>query len=385
MQREALEHIPMTETFIAARDLLRQRNIPNLQRRLAEVNNLICDTRLSPYERRRRIFEAATTSDFPLLFSNVLERQLVAAYKAAEPDVFGYIGQGIQNDFRSKDWLSAHGGEGALPKVLEHGEYTGVAIKEGKVESVLEKFGRAYPYSWESLLNDNLGALAPAARFARAARRTVWKEATKLIAEPTAPHTGLYGAPVTHPLDGTSITNLSARILGVDTLGPAIQDMADQVDFDGEPIIIEKIHLVVPPAGRTKMFEVLESETIVAAGTAGAVTIRGSRNPAKLYNVTPHTNPYLPIVNTTNGVSCWYLFADPGVDGPAAVLNFLRGRVTPEVVFKSSDKVAAGGAPISPLEGDFWNDVIWVRARHIMGGVRLDPRRTRVETGGFTT
>ncbi len=384
MQREAMEHIPMTETFIAARDLLRQRNVPHLQRRMREVNDLLIDTRMSPFERRQRLYkEAATTSDFPLLFSNVLERQMVAAYKAAEPDVFAYIGQGIQNDFRSKDWLSAHGGEGALPKVLEHGEYKGIKISEGKVTSVLEKFGRAYPYSWETLLNDNLGALAPAARFARAARRTVWREATNLIAEAAGPHAGLYGAPVTHPLDGKSITNLGSRALTVDTFGLAVQDMADQVDFDGEPIIIENLHLVVPPAGRTKAFEVLESETIVAAGTAGSVTIRGSRNPAKLFNVKLHVNPYLPIINTTNGVTTWLLFADPGTDGPAAVLNFLRGRVTPEVVFKSSDKVAAGGAPISPLEGDFWGDIIWVRARHIMGGVRLDPRRTRAETGGF--
>ncbi|KKK57673.1 hypothetical protein LCGC14_3052110, partial [marine sediment metagenome] len=344
MQREAMEHIPMTETFIAARDLLRQRNVPHLQRRMREVNDLLIDTRMSPFERRQRLYkEAATTSDFPLLFSNVLERQMVAAYKAAEPDVFAYIGQGIQNDFRSKDWLSAHGGEGALPKVLEHGEYKGIKISEGKVTSVLEKFGRAYPYSWETLLNDNLGALAPAAKVARAARRTVWREATNLIAETAGPHAGLYGAPVTHPLDGKSITNLGSRALTVDTFGLAVQDMADQVDFDGEPIIIENLHLVVPPAGRTKAFEVLESETIVAAGTAGSVTIRGSRNPAKLFNVKLHVNPYLPIINTTNGVSTWLLFADPGTDGPAAVLNFLRGRVTPEVVFKSSDKVAAGG------------------------------------------
>lgn len=382
MQHEEMQ--PMTETFIAARDLLRQRNVPHLARRMREVHDLLIDTRMSPFERRQRLYqEAATTSDFPLLFSNVLERQMVAAYKAAEPDVFAYIGQGIQNDFRSKDWLSAHGGEGALPKVLEHGEYKGIKISEGKVTSVLEKFGRTYPYSWETLLNDNLGALAPAARFARAARRTVWREATNLIAETAGPHAGLYGAPVVHPLDGKNITNLGNRALTVDTLGLAVQDMASQVDFDGEPIIIENLHLVVPPAGRQKAFEVLESETIVAAGTAGSVTIRGSRNPAKLYNIKLHVNPYLPIINTTNGVATWLLFADPGTDGPAAVLNFLRGRVTPEVVFKSSDKVAAGGAPISPLEGDFWSDIIWLRARHIMGGVRLDPRRTRAETGGF--
>ena len=59
-------------------------------------------------------------------------------------------------------------------------------------------------------------------------------------------------------------------------------------------------------------------------------------------------------------------------------MNFLRGHESPEICQKMSDKISLGGAPISPLEGDFDSDTIKWRVRHVFGGTQTDPRFTYV-------
>src|SRR3546814_18042693 len=49
-------------------------------------------------------------------------------------------------------------------------------------------------------------------------------------------------------------------------------------------------------------------------------------------------NPWLPIIDTTNGDGAWYLFADPGVGRPSMEIGFLRGNESRELVMRSEER-----------------------------------------------
>ena len=85
-------------------------------------------------------------------------------------------------------------------------------------------------------------------------------------------------------------------------------------------------------------------------------------------------NPWLPIVNTTNGNTAWYLFANPGVGRPAMEIGFLIGHESPELWVKSPNAQRVGGGQVNPEEGDFEHDAIQYRVRMVLGGTLMDAK-----------
>jgi hypothetical protein len=83
-------------------------------------------------------------------------------------------------------------------------------------------------------------------------------------------------------------------------------------------------------------------------------------------------DPLMPVLDTTNAAP-WYLFADPAVL-PAYEVEHMQGHEVPEIAMKASNKVAVGGAPMSPMSGDFDNDTIKYRVRLILARTSLDWR-----------
>lgn len=325
--------------------------------------------------------EAETTADFPYLFGTVLERQLYAKYKAATPDWRDYIKVGTQNDFRPAWILGVNGLQGTLPSVALRGEYPNDgALVDGKVQIMLGKYGREFGLAWETLINDDLGAFSDLAeRFATAAMRSEYNFATALYATATGPHTALFGSPITHPLYPASVTNLfsgSGSVFSITNLAAACSAMRRFVDYDNQPVIFDGFELVVPPALEIPMLQALNPANIIQSGgdsTSGAKPqIRSSSNTVPMLNITGHVNPYLPIIDKT-GRPTWYLLGKLTNSGYAARVNFLRGHESPELCMKNPNKIALGGASMSPLEGDYESDAIRWRIRHIFGGVQVDP------------
>lgn len=337
------------------------------------------------YARHRRAYllkEAEATSDFPILFGTVIDRQLLARYKSAADGAWrNYVKTGTQMDFRPADAIGIYGLEGGLNTVAQRAEYKADAsLGDGKVSITLKKFGRAFPLAWESMINDDLGAFNDNAdRLARAALRTEYREATKLFAASTGPSTSLYGATITHPIDGKAITNkFSTSPLTMDNIGVGLTKLRHQVDYDGEPILLDGFVLVVPPALEVTALQALNKAALIAAGgdsTAGKKpTVTTSANVIANMNITLQVNPYLPIIDTSgNADTTWYLFATLA-NGAAVKLNFLQGHEAPELCMKAPNKVMLGGGAANPLEGDFESDAMWWRIRHVLGGVAMDPR-----------
>lgn len=350
----------------------------------------------SSAKREYLLKEAETTSDFPTLFGTVLERTLRAKYNLQVPDFSKYVKVGTQNDFRMAWDMATYGNRAALLPVKERGEYQDRALNDGKFVIGLAKYGAGFGLSWEAVINDDMGAFSDISDdLVLSAKLTESKYVTQLYAGTSGPlafsspsgpqsqQTGLYSAAGTHPIDGTTFDNYSTAFpLTASNLLTAITQLKSQKDVDGNPIMFSKIVLVVPQGKEVAALQLMSSSLLIATAltssnqsTAGAAQIGStSENIITKFGLELVVNPWLDIVSgATYGPFSWYLFGTPA-NGDAVRFNRLRGHETPEVCQKMSDKISLGGAPISPLEGDFDSDSIRWRIRHIFGGTTTDPR-----------
>ncbi len=324
-----------------------------------------------------RIREALTTSDFPLLFGDVLDRQVLAAYKATEPVWKAYTKQSTIRDFKDSYRFSFAGGDGMLPRVAEKGEYLASDREETRYTLAVLKYGRQFDISWEALINDDLGALKDTPeRFARAAIRTEHTLVARSFANLTM-------AGAAHTAGGNLFSTLAAELnetagaLTIGFLEQGLEAMAGRTDAAGEPIVVRAKFLVVPPALELTARQILTStEKRYTGGAAG--TSWPTSNVLPQYGLQLIVDPYLPAAATLNLTNAsantqWYLFADPR---ELAALEFahLTGHERPEICMKASDKVSVGGGAIGPMTGDFATDNVFYRVRLVFGGGRLDWR-----------
>ena len=346
--------------------------------RAAFINLLSNADNVPAHLHEYRIREALTTSDFPLLFGDVLDRQVLAAYKATEPVWKAYSKLSTVKDFKDSYRFAITGGDGVLDRVAEKGEYLASDREEAKYTLAVLKYGRQFDISWEALINDDLGALKDTPeRFARAAIRTEHQIAARLFANLTMggiAHTGvaLYST-------FAAELNETAGALTIAFLEQGLENMAGRTDALGNPIQCRAKFLVVPPALELTARQILTStEKRYTGGAAG--TSWPTTNVLPQYGLQLIVDPYLPAAATFNLTAAsantqWYLFADPK---EIAALEFahLAGHERPEICMKASDKVSVGGGAIGPMSGDFATDNVLYRVRLVFGGARIDWRAT---------
>jgi hypothetical protein len=329
-----------------------------------------------------KLQEAATTSDFPYLLGQVLDRQLIANYKlpGSIAEWRQYIKVGSVPNFNPVERMALNGADQYLDEVMkEDNEYPLAKASEQKYSYSVKKRGKRFSISWESLVNDALGAFTDIPqRFANAALRTEARFATSLIALSSGPNTALYGATISDA--GQAITNLGALALTIENLETTLTLMSEQKDPQGEPILVEGTHLVVPPHLFLTAKSILTSTSKfyvdVQGGAGASITAYPTTNVLQDMPITLHKNAYLPIIDTSgNKNGTWYLFADPA-QGVAAEVGFLRGYENPDIVMKASNKMSVAGGVGSTFDGDFESDNIQYRVRHILGGTAMNPRYT---------
>ena len=95
--------------------------------------------------------EVLTTSDFPLLFGDVLDRRLLAAYKRYDAEWRKYIKTDTVPDFRQVKRFAINTGSMVLDQVLEKGEYTPIDNDETEYHYTVAKYGNQKDYSWEAI------------------------------------------------------------------------------------------------------------------------------------------------------------------------------------------------------------------------------------------
>lgn len=325
--------------------------------------------------------ETMSTSDFPLLFGTILDRQIYGAYQLTEPTYRNYVRVGSVRDFRTADRFAINGGQGLLTTVKELAPYPERSVAEARYQVNVAKYGTKAAISWESIINDDMNVLADMpVRMANAARNTEEWVATSLFVDASGPHASMFTG-------GNANIVTSNPPLTISALQTAFTILAAQRDADGNPIVIRAVRLVVPPALTVPAMNILNATQInVTDATAGGKAANTTSSPVGKQelvvsnwmrnNVQLDINAFIPYIATTaNGNTSWFLFAEANGGGrPAIEVDFLRGHESPELFMRSSDAVRVGGGSVDPLQGSFDNDSVEYKLRHVLGGARIDSK-----------
>jgi len=349
------------------------------EQKLKETIDLLGNANHLPRHRHEYLLrEALTTSDFPLLFGDVLDRQVLASYKAVDPVWKAFVRMGTVPRIYPQVGgyrFGITGGDQYLAEVAEKGEYLASERNEARYAMYVKKYGRQFDISWEALVNDDLGALKDTPeRFARAAVRTEHRIVTSTycldaLADTNHAAGNLYDSALVDAI------NLGALPLTIANLENTCEAMAAFTDANGEPIMNRAKYLVVGPGLEFTARQILTSTNKQWLDTAaGAVIPVPTTNVIPQYGLQLVIDPYLPIY-LPNAVLSWFLFADPK-DIAAMEVDYLTGHERPEICMKASDKVNIGGGELGPMTGDFATDNVFYRVRDVFGCNKLEWRAT---------
>lgn len=235
-----------------------------------------------------------TTSDFPLLLGTTVNRTLRAAYDLA-PQTWRPLGRQVSvPDFRAVTRV-ALGDIAALEKVNESGEYQYGTLDEEGVPLKVGKFGKIIAISWESVVNDDLGALTRLpAMLGQAAAQTESDTVWNLILSNL--NYSVDGQPVFSAVHG----NLAASggAINTTTLAAARASMRKQKSKADNFLNLAPEFLVVGPDKELEAFQFTSSQYV----------------PAKNADINDSRNASLTVVVDARITgNQWYLFAAPGL------------------------------------------------------------------------
>jgi len=365
---ELLETMKSWDGYVSLSEV---RKPENYDERLKETVDLLTNARgYAPHRHEFMLREALTTSDFPYLFGDVLDRQVLASYKAVDPvwksivkmstvpRIFPQVG-----GYR----FAITGGDQYLAEVAEKGEYPASERDEARYPVYVKKYGRQFDISWEALINDDLGALKDTPeRFSRAAVRTEHRLVSGTYVADLVAAANLYAG---------ANGNSGALPLTIANLENTIEAMVGFLDANGEPIMNRPKYLVVGPGLEMTARQILTSATKAWVNDAVAAAVpMPTTNVVSQMGLQLVIDPYIPIYAPA-AVLSWFLFADPN-DIAALEFDHLTGHERPEICMKASDKVSVGGGELGPMTGDFATDNVFYRVRLVAGCNRLDWRAT---------
>ena len=372
------ELLKMMEDWKGYMAISEHRKAEGYEQKLKETIDLLSNAKgLPPHKHEFMLREALTTSDFPYLFGDVLDRQVLAAYKAVDPVWKMFTRPGKTRRIYPQIGgyrFAMTGGDQYLAEVAEKGEYLASERNEAKYPIYVKKYGRQFDISWEAILNDDLGALLDTPRrFAMAAQRTEHRLVTATYCNDLGTHaaSNLY--------DATTAGEINSDVLPltIGNLEDTVEAMQAFLDSNGEPIMNRPKYLVVGPSLEFTARQILTSTQKMWLSDSDDVTPPAAypmTNVISQYGLILVVDPYIPVLNTSYPGS-WYLFANPS-DIAAMECDYLDGHERPEICMKASDKVNIGGGPISSMDGDFATDNILYRVRDVFGCNKLDWRAT---------
>ena len=256
-----------------------------------------------------------STSDFPLLFSNLASKTLDAAYQE-EPHTWAPLArQRNLPDFKSASDLVVAGD--LTPELLgEGGEYKSGTLKEAQHTWKLATYARKIKVTRQAIINDDLSALETVPDmlgrgFRRLESNIVWALITGNAAT-SADGLSLFNA---------AHNNSSAQSITTAGFNAAKKAMRKQADIAGNTINLTPGYMMVPTDLEATALQFLDPNGFMATvrtGENGPVTVQSA-------GVSLIVEPRLDGSATT-----WYLAASTGsVEG--IVYGYLAGEEGPTV------------------------------------------------------
>ncbi len=278
---------------------------------------------------RQRLFEAAvgnSTSDFPLLLSNLANKTLLSAFME-EPVTWPlWCHRDTSNDYKPRDLASRS--EAPNLKLVPEGDTADhMSFNERKETIQNQKYGRKFKMTYEMFRNDDLGAFTdiPAA-IGQAARRLPEDLVFQLLTQASGTGPLMSDGKRLFHVDHLNIASPAAA-LAYDAVTAAFTAMRTQRGFgaDAAHITIEPKYMLVPPA--------LE---FVAAGLAKDQYVPGS-NGDKQSLIAGRFTPL--VCGRIAAANDWYVTADPN-RYPLIVVQFLDGREEPTITQLAQSSVS---------------------------------------------
>lgn len=320
----------------AGADELRGLKLAELAREAHSVANVRVPRRedelfRSALERRGGIFLQGTrssgaynhtTSDFPNILADVVNKSMGIGYQAA-PVTYPLWTRSVPfSDFKTR-YVNRLSSVPDPSAVTETGEIPEVGMSEDQESYAIATYGNIVSITRKTLINDDLGAFTRVPmQMGNALRRKFQKIVTAIINQGASSD---YNMSDGNPLfDATNHGNYgtTGTALGETTLAAAWTAMAKQTGLGGERIVVQPRWLLIPPDLYMTARKLLES--------TGAVTTEqnsGVINPLRGL-VTPIVDPFM-LDATANGTTAWALVADNsqvdtvevgllnGIDSPA--------------------------------------------------------------------
>lgn len=251
---------------------------------------------------------AMSTTDYPILLGNTVNRSLRQAYESANPQWRKFARKRSASDFKAISSVGV-GGDFKLKKLTEGGEYKEAKMQETGDQFKLDTYGRKISITRHAIINDDLGAFMRYTElFGRGAAEMQAEEVYGLFTQNSGAGRKLADG---KNLFATEHKNMAATgsALSQDSLTAARLSMRRQLGLAKEKIIVNPKFLVVPPELETLAWRLINANT-TATNTDEANPFKGA------FDVI--VDAYM------EDPDAWYLFADPATI-PVVEYAFLNG------------------------------------------------------------
>lgn len=298
--------------------------------RIAEaclVRNGITVRGLSSDAIARKVLAANSTSDFPLLLSNVAGKMLRAAYESF-PDTFQlWCAVGEVSDFKAHPRIQL-GSFNNLATIPEGSEYTYGSLGEESESITAVTKGKALMLTRQMIVNDDLGGFNRRAQMmGRAAARTVNTDVYALLTSgagnngPTMSDTGqLFNSTAITTVGGHANLAGTGTVPSITSIAAGRAAMRKQKDLNKRDTLNIMPRYILAPVGlEDTVWSVLNS---TADPTSSNSNKKNFIN--EVANLTLITDPYLDGISAT----AWHMVADP-LDVPLIEVAFLDGQQAP--------------------------------------------------------
>jgi hypothetical protein len=298
----------------------------------------------------RRDYAYHTTGSFANLLLDAANKTLLAGYEEAPYTWNLWARQaGSVDDFKNINRMRFSESPD-LDVVPENTPYDEGVMTDSKESYRVEKFGKMFSVTWETVVNDDLDAISRIpAMHGNAARRTQNKKVYEVLtSNPTMSDSNALFSASHASGDNTQ----GAGAPGVSTLNTAFVKMMLQKGLNSSVIInVVPRYLIAPVALSATVLELFSSLSYNAANNNEGV--RNIYGPGGERALTPIIEPQLDGASS----AAWYLAADPGqID-------------TVEISFLSGEE-----SPVLESEWDFDKDCYKYKIRQTFGVKAIDWR-----------
>lgn len=292
----------------------------------------------------KRNFAGLSTSDFPAIFLDAMNKRLLSRYQTAAPTYRLFSAPYTAVDFRSMNVIRA-GDFPSLQPVGQNGEIKAGGFGESKEQFKVAPYAVRVNFSRVMIVNDDLNAIDQILGSA-GVRVADWENAqafAKLLSNAGVGPTLLTDSKAVFHADHTNLA-ASGTAITIPAVGAGRAAMMKQTTLDGIKANFIPQTILTGPDKQTEAEQLLTSIT-----------------PALIVNAVPEGLRRLkPVADANIAGNGWYLFADPQI-APTFVYGYLEGFEGPRL--SSQEEFGVQGMS-AKLEHDFGVEAVDFRGAY---------------------